>query len=132
MDPRKILKVLNSREEDSKRLDSILESMRNNPDMVDLTILYFPNNYSMYFDAEFKVFQVDNEGTEIQVFKDGREAIDFCLYNDEHEIESSEIEDKDSDVGELPPASERGIEHSANNDVVDVEKTVQNEQEKEN
>jgi len=137
MDPRKILKVLNSREEDSKRLDSILESMMNRNDLTDKTILYFPNGYFMHYDTEFKVFEAGTDVSDLNNFKDGREAIDFCLHNDEYEEqlrwEDSERKDlKDSDVGELPPASERGIEHSANNDVVDVEKTVQNEQEKEN
>ena len=128
MDPRKILKVLNSREEDSKRLDSILESMMNRNDLTDKTILYFPNGYFMHYDAEFKVFEAGTDVSDLNNFKDGREAIDFCLYNDEPEIESSEIEEKNSDVGELPPASERGIESSA----PVVELNAQNEQKKDN
>jgi len=94
----KLLQALNLREDDSKRIDLILEAMASRTDLQDLTILYFDTGYSMYYDAEFKVFQVDNEGTEITVFKDGREAIDYCISPPLDEESSDEVKADDNEV----------------------------------
>lgn len=89
---KKLLDALNLREDDSKRIDAILEAMISQ----DIKLLRF-KNYEMQYDPEFKIFQAGSSEVNIQVFKEGREAIDFCLFNDEWEAQeiasnSSEVE----------------------------------------
>jgi hypothetical protein len=87
INPKRLLDELNKREDDSKRIDAILDSMILRSDIMDRTVLYFANGYAMLYDAEFKVFQIDHDGLEITVSKDGRKAIDYCISPSDSESE---------------------------------------------
>lgn len=80
-----MLKALDSREDDSKRIDAILSAIIEFASSTKNPTLYFPNGYTAWYDSEFKVWVAGSHEINTTTFKDGREAIDFCLHNDEQE-----------------------------------------------
>lgn len=75
INPKNLLKELNKREDDSNRLDAILDTlMWHCMDALDF------KDHFMYYDREFKIFTVRSRSDDSEeVFKDGREAIDYCI-----------------------------------------------------
>lgn len=97
----KLLQALNLREDDSKRLDAIFDSMINLKMELDF------KNFTIYYDTEFKMFTVvyfdplSEIKQEEQIFKDGREAIDYCLQpipevEEEPEVLEPKLENKEN------------------------------------
>lgn len=86
MDSSKLIDAMNLREEDSKRISAILDSLIKFP-----TAALRINEFELHYDHHYNIFEVRNINDyvfeaeqrvfkgEYDVFKDGREAIDHCI-----------------------------------------------------
>jgi hypothetical protein len=92
LSPENLLKALHQREEDSQRIDKILLNLMEGGDS-ELRL----NKYSMTYSRVYKIFEVYAEDCDEQVFKDGREAIDFIMsQSNKEELDSNNSEEGDS------------------------------------
>lgn len=82
------MKVFHSREEDTARIDFILKSLTEEKGRV-----FQICDYALSFDPSFNCFEAVSltDSNRNNVFKDGREAIDFCLYNDQNLAEEQDF-----------------------------------------
>ena len=101
---KKLLAQLEMREEDSRRIDAILESLQTDRTK-DLKI----GDLAVYYNCEFKVFEIIpsvipeiTENIEEQVFKDGREAIDYCISTFTTDLSDVSKEFSQEDAVEVP------------------------------
>lgn len=75
MDSSKLIDAMNLREEDSKRISFILDSLEK-----DKSAALRFKDYVLIFDKHYQVFEVRQDLSEdFDVFKDGRKAIDHCI-----------------------------------------------------
>jgi len=98
INPKKLLRELNLREDDSKRIDAILESLKNQ----DTQAIKF-KDFMLTFNLEYNRFQAGSAEPDTEHFKDGREAIDYCLSSsspeslpDSEDVIPTETEEKEN------------------------------------
>jgi len=88
LDSSKLIDAMNLREDDSKRINAILDSL-----IKQKTAALRINDHQIVWDAHYNIFEVKQDlNEEYDVFKDGRKAIDHCIEHS-NDLTSNEVSD---------------------------------------